>query len=309
MPAHPSTEDRVALRAPGERTTTPSTTLEPAFPARLERFDEVGSTNDVVADWLRAGTPEVCLAVADRQASGRGRLGRTWIAPAGAALLVSAGFRPTWLAPDRLWRLGAIIALAMADAAEQVAGLQDGVIRLKWPNDLVVAFGASERPLGGVSSIAPGTAIRVRKLAGILGETDGVGTDDPRAVVGIGINAGWERAAFPAELGDDMTSLHDASGGRPIDREELLAAFLDRLEARVEALRDSWFDIAGWTGRQLTNGRVVRLDLPDGRTEQVEAVGVDPLTGALLVADAAAANGERPVLVGEIRHLRLGGGV
>lgn len=295
----------MALRAPGERTTTPSTTLEPAFPARLERFDEVGSTNDVVADWLRAGQPEVCVAVADRQAAGRGRLGRTWIAPSGAALLVSVGFRPGWLEPDRWWRLGAIVALAMADAAEQVAGLQDGVIRLKWPNDLVVAFGASERPLGGASAIGPATPIRVRKLAGILGETDGVGTWDPRAVVGLGLNAGWQRAAFPEELRDRMTSLHDASGGRPIDRDELLGAFLDRLEARVEALHDGWFDVAAWTGRQLANGRPVRLDLPDGRAQHVQAVGVDPLSGALLVADPAAPDGERPVLVGEIRHLRL----
>ena len=62
----------------------------------------------------------------------------------------------------------------MADAAEEVAGLAPGTIRLKWPNDLVVEGD------GGV-----------RKLAGVLGETDGLGTDDPRAVVGIGINADW----------------------------------------------------------------------------------------------------------------------
>jgi len=305
MPAHPSTEERVALRAPGEPTTTPSG----RFPERLERFEAVGSTNDVVATWLRDGQPEVCVAVADRQTAGRGRLDRTWLAAPGGSLLVSIGFRPSWLQPDRLWRLGAVVALAMADAAEHVAGLLDGVIRLKWPNDLVIAFGGSERPLGGASTIGPGTSIRVRKLAGILGETDGIGTADPRAVVGIGVNAGWPRSAFPDELRDEMTSLHDASGGRPIDRDDLLAAFLDRLEPRVEALRDGWFDVAGWTSRQLTNGRPVRLELPDGNAQHVEAVGVDPLSGALLVSDPGAPRGERPVVVGEIRHLRLEDGV
>jgi BirA family transcriptional regulator, biotin operon repressor / biotin---[acetyl-CoA-carboxylase] ligase len=314
MPAHPSTEDRVALRAPGEPTTTPSTApttgaSTPAtaatFPARLERFDEVASTNDVVAGWLTGGAPEPCVAVADRQAAGRGRLGRAWIAPSGAALLLSVGFRPTWLAPDRAWRLGAIVALAMADAAEQVAGLADGVIRLKWPNDLVVAFGASERPLSAASVISPETPLQVRKLAGVLGETDAIGSDDPRAVVGIGINVEWPRHRFPDDLRDAMTSLHDASGGRPVDRDELLAAFLDRLEPRLESLRDGWFDVAGWEGRQLTNGRALRLEHPDGRVELVRAVGVDPLSGALLVSDPGVAGGERPVLVGEIRHVRL----
>ncbi|HEV7603521.1 MAG TPA: hypothetical protein VGO15_01040, partial [Candidatus Limnocylindrales bacterium] len=115
------------------------------FLSRRERFDRVGSTNDVVRDWLRDGTPEVCVAVAREQSAGRGREDRRWVAPAGAALLLSLGFRPTWLAPDRTWRLAAIVSLAMAAAAEETLGLPDGTIRLKWPNDLVVAS-----PDGGV---------------------------------------------------------------------------------------------------------------------------------------------------------------
>src|SRR5690242_12769722 len=73
--------------------------------ARIERFDVVGSTNDVVMGWLRGGTPEVCVATADEQSAGRGRNGRSWTAPTGASLLLSAGFCPTWLAPEQAWRL------------------------------------------------------------------------------------------------------------------------------------------------------------------------------------------------------------
>ncbi len=108
------------------------------FLARQERFASVGSTNDVIRAWLEAGTPEVCLAVADEQTAGRGRDGRSWTAPPGAGLLLSVGFRPTWLEPERAWRLAAIVALAMAEAAEAVGGLRERSIRLKWPNDLVV---------------------------------------------------------------------------------------------------------------------------------------------------------------------------
>ena len=261
-----------------------------AFLARQERFASIGSTNDVVRAWLAAGTDEVCLAIADEQTAGRGRNGRPWLAPAGAALLLSLGFRPDWLLPDRVWRLVATASLAMADAAEEVAGLADGAIRLKWPNDLVV-----EGVNGG----------GVRKLAGLLGETDGLGTDQPRAIVGLGINADWSPAEFPPELVGSMTSLREASGGRPVDLATLLDAFLDRLEVRVEALRGGRFDVADWTGRQLTTGREVRIAGHDGGTETLRALGVDAASGALVVEDLTMPSGERPILVGEVVHIRL----
>jgi BirA family biotin operon repressor/biotin-[acetyl-CoA-carboxylase] ligase len=277
------------------------------FASRVEWLDEVESTNDLVANWLRDGTPEVCVAVADAQTAGRGRSGRAWIAPRGAALLCSIGFHPTWLAPDRTWRLAAIVALAMAEAAERHAGLPDGAIRLKWPNDLVIATDAAGRVISDAAALAGTSDIVVRKLAGVLGETDGLGTEEARAVIGIGLNAGWARATFPPELEAGMTSLEDTTGGRPIDRRALLEGFLDRLEPRVGALRAGAFDGEGWRERQLTNGRPVRLDRPDGRSETVQARRVDDATGALVVADPDAASGERHVLVGEIRHLRIGG--
>ena len=259
-----------------------------AFFARLERFDSVGSTNDVVRDWLAAGTAEVCLAIADEQTAGRGRAGRAWIAPRGAALLLSLGFRPSWLEPDRVWRLAATVSLAMAHAAEEVAGLPERAIRLKWPNDLVVE--------------SDGTG--ARKLAGVLGETQGLGTADPRVIVGLGINGNWRAADFPPELAGSMTSLREASGGRPIDLALLREAFLGRLEATIGTLRGGRFHEADWTDRQLTTGRTIHLEHPDGN-ETVRALGVDVATGALIVEDPGAPTGERQVLVGEISHVRL----
>ncbi len=262
------------------------------FLARREGFARVGSTNDIVRAWLDAGTPEVCLAVAGEQTAGRGRDGRSWAAPPGAGLLLSVGFRPEWLAPEHVWRLAAIVALAMADASESVAGLPPRTIRLKWPNDLVV-------------ETRDGT---VRKLAGVLGETVGLGGTDPRAIVGIGINADWPAATFPHDLAGTMTSLHEAAGGRPVDTAGLLDGFIGRLEERTRSLRAGRFDPAGWVARQLTNGRPVRLDAADGSSAVVRALGVDPSSGGLVVEDRAAATGQRTVLSGEILHLRLADG-
>jgi BirA family transcriptional regulator, biotin operon repressor / biotin---[acetyl-CoA-carboxylase] ligase len=280
------------------------------FLARQERFPVVGSTNDVVRAWLADGTPEVCLAVADEQTAGRGRGGRRWIAGPGVALLLSVGFRPTWLDPDRVWRLAATTALAMADAAEEVAGLPDRAIRLKWPNDLVVEIdGATAVVLGDLSGETARAALAapadIRKVAGLLGESSGLGSADPRIVVGLGINTDWPASTFPPELAATMTSLREASRGRPIDAAMLLDAFLSRLEARIEALRGGRFDVADWTERQLTTGRTIRLQRPGGVTETVRAVGVDANSGALVVEDAAGASDETLIHVGEIGHVRL----
>ena len=260
--------------------------------SRFERFDVVGSTNDVVAEWLRTGTPEVCVAVSDVQAAGRGRDGRAWAAPSGTALLLSVGFRPTWLTIGHLWRLSAIVSLAMAEACEIGGGMRAGSISLKWPNDLV----RIDRASGGV-----------RKLAGVLGETAGIGSPDATAVIGIGANVDWPRDRFPAELADSMTSLADLAPDRNIDRELVLHVFLERLERGVTALREGQFPAETWRGRQLTNGMLVMLDQPDGTAETVVAQDVDTDTGALVVRGRSGGEEPRSVVVGEIRHLRLGG--
>ena len=287
-----------------------------AFLSRRQRFGSVPSTNDIVRTWLAEGTAEVCLAVADEQTAGRGRSGRAWVAPSGAALLLSLGFRPSYLAPDRLWRLPAVVALAMIDAAEDLAGLPAGMLKLKWPNDIVVEAPAGEAPAGevpageapaGEAPAGKSSGGGLRKVAGLLGESEGVGTAASVAVIGIGINVDWPRDHFPAELADSMTSLREASRGRPVSAEDLLEAFLSHLEPRVVGLRDGHFDVAGWHDRQITTGRVVRLDMPDGSSQVVKAVGVDGATGALLVADVegTADGAERELLVGEVVHVRL----
>lgn len=285
---------------------------------RQERFGRIGSTNDVVRAWLAAGEPEICLALADEQTAGRGRQGRSWTAPAGRGLLLSLGFRPTWLAPDRVWRLAASVSLAMTDAAEEVARLPVGSIRLKWPNDLVITvdrdglavdpFGrVALDPVSGAADIATAdiATAAVRKLGGVLGETDGLGTADPRVIVGIGLNADWPAAEFPPDLAGVMTSLRAANGDGVIDLAGLLDAFTPRLLARIGGLRDGRFADAEWVDRQVTTGREVDLVRPDGEVERVVAHGVDADSGALLVADADSPGGTRPVFVGEIRHIRL----
>jgi biotin-[acetyl-CoA-carboxylase] ligase BirA-like protein len=255
--------------------------------ARLERLPVVGSTNDVVGDWLAAGVPEVCVAVADFQLAGRGRNGRAWIAPADAALLLSAGFRPAWIAAERAWQIAATLSLAIAEASEEVAGLAAGSVRLKWPNDLV-AEAADALP---------------RKLGGVLAEASGLGQDDPRLVVGLGVNADWEASRFPAELAAAMTSLR-AIAGRPVARDDLLAAFLARAEARLVDLRAGRFARDEWAARQVLPGTMVRLEGSGGTDGEWLVLAVDGESGALVVADPVAPGGERRAVSGEAVRVR-----
>jgi BirA family biotin operon repressor/biotin-[acetyl-CoA-carboxylase] ligase len=119
-------------------------------------FDVVDSTNRYLLQCAQSGAFEGVVAVADEQTAGRGRLGRTWVAPPGAALLASVLLRPA-LNPGDLHLVTLATALAALDA------LPASGARLKWPNDVVIDD---------------------RKLAGILAEVDGHGA----VVVGMGLN-------------------------------------------------------------------------------------------------------------------------
>ena len=239
------------------------------FPSRLERFRAVDSTQRVVREWLDAGADEVAVAISDYQTAGRGRQGREWMTPPKSGLLLSVGFRPDNLLSDHGWRLAAIVSLAMRDAAEDVAGLKDGTIWLKWPNDLVAD--AADKSL--------------RKVAGVLGETALEGDRVASAVIGVGINTDWKAGDFPWALAPAMTSLRELAGRRPIDNEQLLTAFLDRLEPRYEALLKGQFDAGGWSAAQKTTGRLVSVEVA-GRVVDGVGAGVDPETGELIVTIA-----------------------
>ena len=236
------------------------------FPQRIEHMRAVDSTQRVVREWLDAGQDEVCIAVAGYQTAGRGRNGREWVAPPGSALLLSTGFRPTTLAARHAWRLAAVVAMAMRDAAEAVAGLKDGTLWLKWPNDIV-----ADAHDGGIC-----------KVAGVIGETVSSGDRVGSAVVGIGVNTDWKMTDFPWAIAPTMTSLRELGGKRPIDNDALLEAFIDRLEPRYEGLLSDQFDAAGWSVAQRTTGRTVVVDV-GGSQISGKGVGVDPDSGALLV--------------------------
>lgn len=203
-----------------------------------------GSTMDVARERARAGAPEGLVVVADEQTAGRGRLGRSWVAPAGVNLSLSVLLRPSL---DVMKRLGMIAPLAVADAVAAVSGVAVG---FKWPNDVRVGQ---------------------RKLSGVLIEGELEGERPQFAIAGVGLNVNLDTAAYP-EIADIATSIA-REHGRPVSREETLAALLNAF--------DRWYGEPGseavrlaWRSRLETLGREIDVTFA-GRTEHGVAEDVD----------------------------------
>ncbi len=230
----------------------------------VRRFDSLDSTNRYLLDEARAGAPAGLVAVADHQTAGRGRRGRTWVAPPGASLLVSVLLRPQ-LPPGRAQLCTMAAGVALAEAVEHVAHFAP---ELKWPNDLVV---------GG------------RKLAGLLAEADG-----DALVVGAGLNVQWDE--FPEDIAALATACN-VEAGRAVDRDEVLDAFLDRLGARVADLPGT---AERYRDRLATLGRRVRVERGDGELLGV-ARELGPMGELLVETDDGITV---PVHAGDVVHLR-----
>ena len=164
------------------------------------RYEEVTASTQRL---LQENDPEGAVAVAEEQTEGRGRLGRTWHAPAGSSVLLSVVLRPEVEAP-RLPELSLVAGGAVAEAIAQVTGVDPAI---KFPNDVL---------LDG------------RKVAGILAESS-----DGRVVLGVGVNVNQTRDELPADAQTEPTSLRIQTGAM-VDRATLAAAILLRLEAAYD---------------------------------------------------------------------------
>jgi BirA family transcriptional regulator, biotin operon repressor / biotin---[acetyl-CoA-carboxylase] ligase len=253
--------------------------LRVALAGRWERVDVVERTGSTNSDLLAAaadGAPDRTVLVAEYQDAGRGRLTRSWVAPAGAGITVSVLLRPTGVPPSRYGWLPLLTGLAAVDT---VRALCDVPAVLKWPNDLL---------------LGP----QQRKAAGILAEVSD--SARPAVVIGIGLNV----AASPPDQ-PGATSL--AAEGAAVDRAVVLTTLLDRLAEREARWREGRGDPeaarlrADYRAVCATLGSEVKVELPGGAAMQGIAEDVDR-DGRLLLLDPAGRR--RAVAAGDVVHLR-----
>jgi BirA family biotin operon repressor/biotin-[acetyl-CoA-carboxylase] ligase len=239
--------------------------------------ESTGSTNADLLAQAAGGAPEGTVLVTETQTAGRGRMGRTWLSPPGAALMFSVLLRPTAVPPARRGWLPLLAGVAIASALRDVTGLDVG---LKWPNDVLTGGG---------------------KLAGILAEQS---ADTQAIVAGAGLNVSTRRDELPVETATSLL----LAGAPDLRRDRLLGAVL----AEFERLYLPWAgspspgdpDVAGlrdrYRGCCVTLGRQVRAELPGGGTLTGTALDVDE-TGSLQLRTP---DGPRTISAGDIVHLR-----
>ena len=230
-------------------------------------LESAGSTNDLLKKQVAAGgetsPASGAVLLTDYQEHGRGRLNRSWQAPAYTSLLFSVLFRPDWPALRISW-LTMLAGLAVAEAVEAETKLP---VSLKWPNDVVIRHDGAWYKICGI--LLEGHVSPAQRLE--------------HAILGVGINVNIPLAQLPPTF-QPATSLLVAAG-RPISRLSLLAELLQRIERLYEAADRGDSPRQQWNRRLITLGQHVEV----GRVGQAipllgTAEGTDEW-GRLLVRD------------------------
>lgn len=227
---------------------------------RVVELEEVASTNEAALRLAADGEAGPLWVVAERQTGGRGRSGRRWVSLPGnlhASLLLTPGCTVATAA-----ELSLVAGVAVHDAVRAAAGGTLSGLRVKWPNDFLIADA---------------------KLGGVLIESSWVqGGSMLAVVVGIGLDL----IASPEVAGRPLT--HLGAHGIAVDRKTMLTHVSEAMacwlgvwdEGRgFPLIRSAWIDRGGPTGE--------RISINTGR-ERVEGcyLGLDP-SGALRVGDDA----------------------
>jgi BirA family transcriptional regulator, biotin operon repressor / biotin---[acetyl-CoA-carboxylase] ligase len=217
------------------------------------------STNTRLLDALPPAANSAAVVLAEHQTGGRGRRGRSWVAPPGGAICLSLSWQYADLPAD-LSALSLVVGLCVVNALRELR--IEGVL-LKWPNDLVTARG---------------------KLGGILMEMRAEAGGPVHVVVGIGLNVLLDDAARAAvaatgNIADDIR----AHGKAVPDRNAIVAALLARLVPALEGFPKHALTphLANWNDFDALFDREVRIENA-GEISRGVARGVDS-HGALLV--------------------------
>ena len=222
---------------------------------KIFAYSCVDSTNDIAYRLAEDSQPEGSLIIAEQQSKGKGRMGRSWVSPAGSGIYMSLILRPR-IPIDHIGKMTLMTAVAVAKTIRDITGL--GAM-IKWPNDIYI---------NGL------------KVCGILTQISAEPDLINFVIIGIGVNINTSRHKLP----DVATSLFLESG-KKIIRVEFLQKMLAEIEAYYTKLNKNAFlsIIKDWTLYSMTIGRRIKVD---HRSDIIEgqAMEIDE-SGALIIRD------------------------
>lgn len=232
-------------------------------------FQQVSSTNNVAQKWAAEGALAGSVVLADEQTSGRGRMGRQWVSPAGQAIAMSVILYPT-IDEVYLHRLTMAGGLAVIEILSDY--VNPSLLALKWPNDVI---------LDG------------RKVSGILSEGLWLGEHLQSIILGIGLNV---RVDFKNTSLESIATSLEPYSLKPISRLLLVLQILTRIDFWIEQLQSDLL-INSWRDHLGTIGRHVILHTHQG---EISGLATDVDTYGALVVLNEKTNEEYRILAGDI---------
>jgi len=220
-------------------------------------FFQVDSTNLEARRLAEKGALHGTVVAAESQTAGKGRLGRQWYSPSTAGIWMTAILRPG-IPPQDAPKITLTAAVAVTEGIFEVCGIMPGI---KWPNDIL---------------------INGKKVCGILTEMRADMDRIHYVLLGIGINVNVNETHFPDDIVASAASLKTILG-ESLNRTELTAAVLNRLEIYYDALLSGDFDSIRkkWKNYSVNIGRRITVNTV-GKTVEGMAVDIDE-NGLLLL--------------------------
>lgn len=222
-------------------------------------YNNIDSTNNQAKLLASKGEPEGTIIVAEKQTTGKGRKGRSWISTSSDNIYISLILRPK-LSPADSPIITLMTAVAIAEALLELSDLD---IKIKWPNDIL---------------------INKKKIAGILTE---ISTDMDYIdyiIVGLGLNVNSQISDFPDKLKEIATSLF-VETKQSFSRSQVLKTFLYKFEKYYSLFKNKEFNkiLSRWKELSNVMNKEVKVELFD-KTIQGKVIDIDK-KGALIVKD------------------------
>lgn len=225
----------------------------------IHYFSQVGSTNDVAAEYAAKNAPDLTVIVADEQTRGRGRRGKKWYTPHGSALAFSVILKPDHLPIHQIARLSGLGGLAVWEGIQSTTNLDP---EIKWPNDVLVDG---------------------KKVSGILAEAKWEGNQLKSMVLGIGLNITRESLNIPVKLNFEPTYL-EAHLDYSVERLVLLRNILEGLNHWLSLINSSEF-IRQWESKLAYRGEKIQLNINDQELILGKLMGLDNAGKLILLSE------------------------
>jgi len=226
---------------------------------KIRYFEHTPSTNGVGKQICADGDLKNLngtVIIAEEQTGGVGRMGRSWISPAGG-IWITIVLKP--LVPvDHIFMITMAASVAIARAIRKEYEL--GAL-IKWPNDIYIGK---------------------KKIGGLLLEMSAEADVVNYCLLGIGIDVNNPIKDFTEDLQRDITSI-SAEVGHEVDRASFLARILREFENRYQLVESGEYDAITQEWKSLSATLEKRVKIRTLRNSfEGEAIDINEF-GALIV--------------------------